>query len=54
MNVREKVDRPGNSIAGEPVVQVVLQALSDGHARRAVSQFSNQFTFTDIGSGIFV
>ena len=52
MNVREKVDRPGNSIAGEPVVQVVLQALSEGHARRAVSQFSNQFTFTDNGLGL--
>jgi hypothetical protein len=52
MNVSEKVDRLGTSIASEPVVQVVLQALSEGHVRRAVSQFSNQFTFTDNGLGL--
>jgi steroid delta-isomerase-like uncharacterized protein len=52
MNVSEKVDRPGNSIASGPVVQVVLQALSEGHARRAVSHFSDQFAFTDNGLGL--
>jgi SnoaL-like domain len=52
MNVSEKVDRLGTSITSEPVVQVVLQALSEGHVRRAVSQFSNQFTFTDNGLGL--
>jgi steroid delta-isomerase-like uncharacterized protein len=52
MNATEKVDRLYNSIASEPVVQVVLQALSEGHARTAVGQFSNQFTFTDNGLGL--
>ncbi len=49
MNIREKVDRIDSSIASEPVVEAVLQALGEGHARRAVSQFSNQLVFTDNG-----
>jgi hypothetical protein len=52
MNITEKVDCLDGSIASEPVVQVVLQALSEGHIQRAVSQFSNQFTFTDNGLGL--
>lgn len=52
MDVSEKGDRPGNSIASGPVVQVVLQALSEGHARTAVSHFSDQFAFTDNGLGL--
>ena len=52
MNIREKVDRIDNSIASEPVVEAVLQALSEGHARMAVSQFSDQFVFTDNGLGL--
>jgi hypothetical protein len=45
MNVKERLDRLDNSVASEPVVQVVLQALSEGHARKAVIQFSDQFAF---------
>lgn len=41
MNVSETADRPGNSVAGELVVQMVLQALSEGHVQKAVSQFSD-------------
>jgi hypothetical protein len=52
MNIREKVDRIDNSIASEPVVEAVLQALREGHARRAVNQFSNQLVFTDNGLGL--
>ena len=52
MNVTENLRRLDKSIAGELVVQVVLQALSEGHARMAVSQFSDQFTFTDNGLGL--
>jgi hypothetical protein len=52
MNVKERLDRLDNSVASEPVVQVVLQALSEGHARKAVIQFSDQFAFTDNGLGL--
>ena len=44
--------RRDNSIASEPVVHVVLQAEGEGHARKAVSQFSARFTFTDNGLGL--
>ena len=33
----------------EPAVQSVLQALSEGQVGKAVSLFSDQFTFTDNG-----
>ena len=52
MNVKERLARLDNSVASEPVVQVVLQALSEGHARKAVIQFSDQFAFTDNGLGL--
>ncbi len=36
----------------EPAVQSVLQALSEGRVGKAVSLFSDQFTFTDNGLGL--
>ena len=52
MIVKEKCDRPESSAASTSVVQVVLQALSEGHGPKAVRQFTDQFTFTDNGLGL--